>query len=694
MLKRLKLKLYNYNLKNHPNAMKIFSRYKIMNYDFHNKNKLKSLGYLFKLIKAEKKGKNLFDVKPPKVSNDFLNLDYLNNFQIDDNSLQIKRLSVEEMVEKLSVFDVVSFDVFDTCIFRPFEKPSDLFELLEKDLNIPGFKNARIVAEKNVRKKKVFSEITLEEIYNEMSSTFKIAKMFMNQEIYLELKMCYANPYMLDVYKKLKENNKTIVFTSEMYLPTKTISEIIIKNGFTEFENIYVSSEYDCFKGDGKLFEVVKQDYKNGETIIHVGDSFDSDIAGAKIAGIESYHYKKCTLDNKKEKTLATSMAVAVGNNYLNCGSYELTNAQALAFKYVGLCVSGYCEWINEFAQENKVDKILFLSRDMDIVCKVYNQHYKQFDNEYVTVSRTALLKLIIKDNPKEFFEDVIKARCDKGQTIQHVFKQLEFDDLFVSLKDYGLKYDDFLTNDNIKKVEKLFFDNLNTIINTYSKFEEPALEYFKSVIGGVKNVCVVDLGWRGSNIIYLNMLLTKTWKLCDRVYGVMLGCVERQNNLNLIKNKTISAYAFSPLHNVGLMKGKDWREDEINIQILESIFTSGEQPLLGYEFDKNKQVKFKRFGHNLNTQIISELHDGILKFVNEFACHRSKIKHKIEINALECFGILTNLFKDYLLIAKIMGEIVDSPHEPDLLTNVKEERMSLAEKLIEYGLLQNKKNN
>ena len=42
-------------------------------------------------------------------------------------SALFKHKSTEEMLEMLSPFDVISFDIFDTLIFRPFSAPTDLF---------------------------------------------------------------------------------------------------------------------------------------------------------------------------------------------------------------------------------------------------------------------------------------------------------------------------------------------------------------------------------------------------------------------------------------------------------------------------------------------------------------------------------------------------------------------------------------
>jgi HAD superfamily hydrolase (TIGR01549 family) len=113
-----------------------------------------------------------------------------------------------------------------------------------------------------------------------------------SNEIDLELEYCYANSYMLEVFNILKENNKTIIATSDMYLPKEIIEKILLKNGFNGFDKIFVSNEYKCNKGDGKLFNIVKKMYKN-KKFIHIGDNYFADVLGAKKVKIDSYYYQR-----------------------------------------------------------------------------------------------------------------------------------------------------------------------------------------------------------------------------------------------------------------------------------------------------------------------------------------------------------------------------------------------------------------
>lgn len=62
------------------------------------------------------------------------------------------RMTADETADLLCTADVVSFDVFDTLILRPFASPADLFYVIGEKLGIPDFrtvrKSARVTQEK------------------------------------------------------------------------------------------------------------------------------------------------------------------------------------------------------------------------------------------------------------------------------------------------------------------------------------------------------------------------------------------------------------------------------------------------------------------------------------------------------------------------------------------------------------------
>ena len=84
---------------------------------------------------------------------------------------------------------------------------------------------------------------------------------------------------------------KTIVITSDMYLPHDMMQQLLEKNGYSGFEKLYVSCDYGCNKHQKGLYKYLLRDYR-GQKIVHVGDNTKADIKCAEECGIKTKYYK------------------------------------------------------------------------------------------------------------------------------------------------------------------------------------------------------------------------------------------------------------------------------------------------------------------------------------------------------------------------------------------------------------------
>ena len=106
--------------------------------------------------------------------------------------------------------DVISFDIFDTLIFRVVEDPIDVFTILENEWKINGFAIARQKAERKLREKT--REITLYSIFELLHEKLGIEiKEGIDKELEVEKKVCFANPYMFSIYCELKKRGKRLI---------------------------------------------------------------------------------------------------------------------------------------------------------------------------------------------------------------------------------------------------------------------------------------------------------------------------------------------------------------------------------------------------------------------------------------------------------------------------------------------------
>lgn len=180
--------------------------------------------------------------------------------------------------------DIISFDVFDTLVFRDVFFPETVFQFIDTDKN---FSSKRKIAEKKARKSRR-GEVTLNDIY------YYLPEFDMNREIEAEFTHVYANVEMLDFYNKMKAKNKELIIISDMYLGENVIKSMLESSGYdlTDVE-LYISSKYGETKKNGDLFErVIKEKNIQKEKIIHLGDNWLVDYYIPKMKGLQAFLYK------------------------------------------------------------------------------------------------------------------------------------------------------------------------------------------------------------------------------------------------------------------------------------------------------------------------------------------------------------------------------------------------------------------
>ncbi len=180
---------------------------------------------------------------------------------------------------------VVSFDLFDTLVLRPFLKPTDLFILLGQIQSRNDFCDLRIKAESKARSS-IGTWVTLDEIYSFMP---KDLMSFKNLECQLEMDLCFKNPWMREHYQSMVEG-KTVIITTDMYLPRDVIEKILQKNDI-RYDRLYISSEHRRTKQHGSLFSYILDDLSiKPEDMMHIGDNILADYRTPRSLGIQAIH--------------------------------------------------------------------------------------------------------------------------------------------------------------------------------------------------------------------------------------------------------------------------------------------------------------------------------------------------------------------------------------------------------------------
>ena len=342
-------------------------------------------------------------------------------FEKGPESQASNRVSVMNFAKGLMAYDVISFDVFDTLLFRPFSSPSDLFMLVGERLDIMDFTQIRLKAEEEARQKNRLlrgnREVTLLEIYQLVAQESGIdPQKGADLEFSLECELCWANPYMLEVFHILAAQGKTLVALSDMYLPKELLTRLLSLKGYEDFDQVMVSCDYNCSKRDGGLYELLKERYPG--SIVHIGDNRISDIEKAKEKGLDTRFYQNVNeagniFRARDMSRLAGSAYRGIVNAKLHSGYQQYTPYYEVGFVYTGIYVMGFCQWIYRYVQEHKIEKVLFLAREGDLYQKVFHAMYPDIPTEYVLWSRIGVVKTIVEKNRHPYLLHIVHHKAN-----------------------------------------------------------------------------------------------------------------------------------------------------------------------------------------------------------------------------------------------------------------------------------------
>ncbi len=257
-------------------------------------------------------------------------------------------------LRELDKYDIISFDMWDTLVCRPFARPEDLQEY------IGG------ITYKDGRQKGILA-ITQREIDCEIALAQPVKKI-------------------KAIYDEALRLGKKILIVSDMYLSSKILSQILDKCGYTNYK-LYVSCECGCSKAN-TLFDKIKKE--NQGSIIHFDDA-DYAIKKAQEYGITAVKVRKVLWDlfDRFPRLKFLPQNTLAIRHYL--GWLAQQDIRPNYFRQFGLMMGviayGFAQFVDRIAKEKNIDTLLFLSRDMYVIHQFYNR-FGNKRNKYVYHSR------------------------------------------------------------------------------------------------------------------------------------------------------------------------------------------------------------------------------------------------------------------------------------------------------------------
>lgn len=572
-----------------------------------------------------------------KLWNEIDQIDYIKNCMINEN------------------IKIISFDIFDTLLKRPFYYPEDLFKLLDK--RFEKYTNSHIhfskmrtegeiIARNKIESFHKWQDVTLEEIYLTIENVFKIPHeiclIMQSEEIILEKKFCRPRRSGKDLYKYSLLSGKKIVFISDMYLPQNVIADILNINGYKEYDNIYISSELRKRKSKGDIYKYVLNDLKaQPENMLHIGDNWLLDCITPKELGISVIHFPK-TLDifENKDKNFGTNncnrmaekicgqfidyeqiekslgfrcMHAMVANNYFD-NPYRKFNIDSdfnqdpylIGYYLLGMHLIGILQWMKKILKCHQYKKILFMSRDGWLIKEAY-EILRDYEPElpkasYIYASRKSVLPAMINTR-LDFYElpiDVENYSCEK------LLKLIDFcikDEKLNYIKDW-CKQESMLFEDNFSNKEKYykFIDFIWENCYDSEKHQhnlELAQGYFEQV---------------GEGDIFFDMGYSA------RIQFAVNNLSQRNSDVIFIHSDSERHYELASKGNFTIYSFYDFIPYMSDI-LREITMSEYEKSCIGYRQINGKvEPIFSDIDYNIESKIIiDDIQRGAIDFINEF---------------------------------------------------------------------------
>ncbi|MFS8184981.1 HAD family hydrolase [Pseudovibrio denitrificans] len=451
-------------------------------------------------------------------------------------SKQTKADQFSDQLEQIKP-KIVSFDLFDTLISRPFEQPADVYRYIEKRLSETNlrhfnFADKRLLAETEARRKSTKDEITLDDIYDELRPLTGMSYCQLNEvkkiEIDIEVDISMPRELGRQLWDAAVATGVNVVITSDMYLPESAILRIIEKHGYREYDRLLLSSSLMKTKKAGTLFSFLLSEYNvGGAEVIHVGDNPKTDVKPAQDKGITAFHlprpetylwenaqYKQLFRGRKPIESLSRSamcsmVAKKVFADPKHVSKATLFNSDPLNIGYcaLGPLMFAFTQWIREECIEKGRKDVYFLSREGKIISDLFEimeaAKPSGIRHTYLYASRRATRI------PQLFgFEDILdvtKAVIDRNATVRSLLENrfgLTIDvEIMQCARDCGLSnLDSRVSERNLGKVLELLEGIKDSILETAKVERENYQDYLKSVEFGEHGTpTVVDVGWNAN---------------------------------------------------------------------------------------------------------------------------------------------------------------------------------------------------
>jgi predicted HAD superfamily hydrolase len=504
-----------------------------------------------------------------------------------------------------------SFDVFDTVLVRRVGEPTGVFLLLAQrlrqlsllDLSGADFQSHRIGAERRATQRvSGKGGPKIQEIYRELAQSLgwsaEQSHTAMLEELEVEKMILFAVPDAQLRILQARQNQSKVVFLSDMYWSSTEIKSLLLCHSAARQEDlVFSSADIGQGKASGELFRHVLRSMNGcSDTIVHLGNSLEADVAGAKRAGVRGEYFGSGNLSAREkillrdpsnifEQHLSGTARICRLKHFARDGSWRIDALSGIVSSVIMPVLLSFALWVAREANKRHLERLVFVSRDgwllkkaVEKALRISGQHVECI---FIYGSRQAWHGAAVRPDRVESCTWLFEGR-DK-LTMQRLLRRLGISGAdqqkIANGLNISLEESEALTEDQLQKVLSWLRDlkeENSDLLAALRRKRHAVVSYLRQegVISD-RSTAIVDLGWAGRLQDSLNILIEQEGGRL--VEGLFLGLVESAKATRHQKIAFLFDHrgAFRRLENLAGL-----------LQVLESFCTQRHGSVLDYQQD------------------------------------------------------------------------------------------------------------
>lgn len=518
------------------------------------------------------------------------------------------------------MYDLVTFDIFDTLVHRKLRAPVDVFEavriavlqnniaLLNHDI-LASFSHQRMQAEKEARD--IFAaasnaegEINLDEIYHRYEvlsgCSSELRQLLQTKELELEKTFLFASKKGLEIFDELRKKTKKLAFISDMYLPSSWLREMLEEKGFAKLCDtpVFVSGELRRSKHSGWIYPEVRArlNIPRDANWLHVGDNEWSDVKQAEKYSIKTRWADWAKVDNQRMlcarprsdyviNSLIEFLAMPQSQQFVPQDDYE-----RVGYRTFGPLIFGFMLWLCAKILESKVERVAFVARDGWLPHHLFENLKKDVGLDHITSSYVHFSRRVghqfgIREWDTEKTWAPFAGKVSRP--IEYSLETVGYDVGTIPhlLDQFGLTGSGPVLHEKIRAGRDMLATTFEVGLKAASDRRRKFRPYFDRHFSPGVKTALVDIGWNGNIQRYLLGTLDQSYSKEDFV-GLYLGLhssATTNRDLGFSMQGWLSHYGNQPDIQEYLQSG--------GVELLEFALTADHGTTLGYEMSDNGEI-------------------------------------------------------------------------------------------------------